>query len=151
MNARDLTNTADVIDVRDLVARVEELRAELEEVKDETSEQAGETPLSEWIASLNVDAHPFVDSLEELATLESLLDDLAGNGGDEQWEGAWYPVTLVRDSYFRDYAQELAEESGWVPTDAPWPARCIDWEQAAWELRMDYTSTEFDGVTYWYR
>ena len=30
-------------------------------------------------------------------------------------------------------------------------ATCIDWAQAARELRMDYTSVDFDGVTYWIR
>ena len=27
----------------------------------------------------------------------------------------------------------------------------IDWDQAARELRMDYASVEYDGVTHWYR
>ena len=27
----------------------------------------------------------------------------------------------------------------------------IDWAQAAHELQMDYTSVDFDGVTYWIR
>jgi hypothetical protein len=29
--------------------------------------------------------------------------------------------------------------------------RCIDWNEAASELQMDYTAVEFDGVTYWVR
>lgn len=63
----------------------------------------------------------------------------------------WYPVTLVRDSYFEDYAQELAEELDLVKRDVHWPYNCIDWEQAARELKQDYSSADFDGVTYWYR
>jgi len=91
------------------------------------------------------------DERAELASLESLLDDLKGSGGDEQWEGDWYPIGLIRDSYFKEYAQELAEDIGAIPPDSKWPCTCIDWDKAAWELRMDYTSAEFDGVTYWYR
>ena len=91
------------------------------------------------------------DESEELKTLTDLLDDLKGNGGDEQWRGDWYPLTLIRDSYFKDYAQELAEEIDAIPNNAQWPCTCIDWEQAAQELRMDYSSTEYDGVTYWYQ
>lgn len=32
-----------------------------------------------------------------------------------------------------------------------WPFTCIDWDKAAQELQMDYTSVEFDGITYWVR
>jgi len=72
-------------------------------------------------------------------------------GGDEQWEGAWYPVTLIRDSYFENYAQELADGIGAINSDARWPNNCIDWARAARELQADYTSVDFDGETYWCR
>lgn len=127
---------ADTIDVRDIIARVEELREELADYENPEGD---------------LEAHD--ENLEqqgELAALAFILEDLAGNGGDEQWEGDWYPVTLIRDSYFQEYAQELAEDCGFISGNE-WPARCIDWEQAARELQMDYTSTEIDGVTYWYR
>lgn len=133
----DISNSEDTLDVRDIIARVEELREAREAF--EESEPSG----IQW-ATLEL------DDAEELATLEELLSDLCGYGGDEQWEGDWYPVTLVRDSYFQDYAQELAEDCGFACGNE-WPARCIDWEQAARELQMDYSTVEFDGVTYWYR
>jgi hypothetical protein len=123
----------DIIDVRDLIERVDELRQERDDAE----------TVGEWEAS---------DECGELAFLESVLADLEGNGGDEQWEGSWYPGTLIRDSYFGDYAQELAEDvCSDTISNASWPLTCIDWERAARELRMDYTSTEIDGVTYWYR
>jgi len=56
---------------------------------------------------------------------------------------------LIADSYFEKYAQELAEELGQVSDS--WPFSCIDWEKAADELKQDYTSVDFDGVTYWVR
>ena len=120
----DISKFDDVIDVRDIIARVEELR----EV---------ETPDE--------------DEAAELKTLTAFLEDLKGNGGDEQWEGDWYPVTLIRDSHFRDYAEELAEDIGAINSDATWPNNCIDWDRAARELQVDYSSAEFEGVTYWYR
>jgi antirestriction protein len=79
------------------------------------------------------------------------MKDLEGMGGDEKWEGVWYPVTLIRDSYFRDYAEELAADIGMIAVDVSWPNNCIDWDRAARELRMDYSSVEFDNVTYWTR
>lgn len=128
----------DVIDVRDLMGRVDELRSEREDDEEANNDW-------DW-------AEHNPDDAEELAALEAILADLAGNGGDEQWEGDWYPVTLIRDSYFKDYAMDLAEDvCSDAIANASWPLTCIDWERAARELRVDYTSTEIDGVTYWYR
>lgn len=129
-----INNTDDIIDVRDIIARVEELESEIEDYAES---------MTDWQAN--------ADNVEELESLQSILNDLKGNGGDEQWRGDWYPVTLIREDYFQDYAQELAEDVGAIDHTAKWPANCIDWERAAHELLMDYTSTEIDGVTYYYR
>lgn len=91
------------------------------------------------------------DEQDRATELQTLLDELKGNGGDHQWQGDWYPVTLIRDSYFIDYAQELAEDIGAINDNAAWPYNCIDWKHAANELQMDYTSVQFNGVDYWYR
>lgn len=138
-----ISNIDDTIDVRDIIARVEELREERDDLQLalDGGSQEDVNALAEWET----------DNAEELAELESLLDDLNGMGGDEQWEGDWYPVTLIRDSYFQDYAQELAEECCMIDTNAKWPMTCIDWEKAARELQWDYSSVEVNGVTYWTR
>jgi hypothetical protein len=83
---------------------------------------------------------------QELKALLSLQED--AEKYSEDWK---YGATLIRDSYFTDYAQELAEDIGAIKSDATWPNNCIDWDQAARELQMDYTSVEFDGVAYWVR
>jgi hypothetical protein len=132
------SNADDIIDIRDIIDRVETL----EELR-----QPGPVDLGD-----EEDNAADQDSLfAELAALETLMAALCGTGGDEQWRGDWDPVTLIRDSHFETYAQELAEDIGAIPSDAKWPCTCIDWEQAARELRMDYTSVEFDGITYWVR
>ena len=129
---------ADVIDVRDIIARVLELRDE----RDEYNEKMGSPDAWDGVP----DGDP-----EELAMLEDILSELAGYGGDEEFDGDWYPVQLVAGSYFQEYAQELAEDCGMVDTSARWPMNCIDWEQAAWELQMDYSNILIHGSTYWYR
>ena len=127
----DISNSDDIINVRDIIARVEELE--------------------DAVSQDDIDALVRSDDATELVALRELLGELRGYGGDEQWRGDWYPVTMIRDSYFKRYAMELADELGAVPADAGWPCTCIDWDQAARELQWDYSSVEFDGVTYWYR
>jgi hypothetical protein len=85
------------------------------------------------------------DEQTELRALEALAEEGQGYG---EWEDG---VTLIRDSYFEEYAQELAEDIGAIGRDNQWPLYCIDWEWAARELQVDYTSVDFDGVTYWMR
>ena len=138
MTNREISNMDDIIDVRDIIARIEELEDDIESRVDNSISTAEEDG--------------------ELARLQSLMDDMKGYGEDEQWRGDWYPLTLIRDSHFRDYAEELADDIFPYPCKSneaklleQWPYRCIDWEQAARELRLDYSSVEFDGVTYWYR
>jgi len=82
---------------------------------------------------------------EELAALQAFATE---GESISDWE---HGETLIRDSHFEDYAQELADDIGAINSDAVWPNNCIDWERAARELQQDYTSIDFDGVTYWAR
>jgi antirestriction protein len=121
---REISNYDDVIDSRDVIERIAELQLMAED---------GDALLDQ-------------DERIELATLV----ELAREG--EQAAADWFHgEALVRDSYFVTYAEQLADELSLIPRDAGWPATCIDWEQAARELQMDYTPVEFDGVTYWVR
>jgi len=121
-HALDLT--ADMIHVSDLIARIEELQ--------ETT-----------------DLSP--DDIEEARRLRAIMDDLATcGGGDEKWEGQWYPAYLVADWHFTDYAREMLEDCGTIPADFPaWIE--IDWNATARNVRMDYTPIEVNGRTYWTR
>ena len=83
---------------------------------------------------------------DELETLKNLADEAQGYCAD--WE---YGETLIRDSYFKEYAEQFAEEIGAIDSNATWPNNCIDWDRAARELQQDYTSIDFDGVEYWTR
>ena len=58
--------------------------------------------------------------------------------------------TLIRDSYFQEYAKELAEDIGCLPEGHNWPAYCIDWEFAAKELQYDYSHID-TGSGWWIR
>jgi hypothetical protein len=142
--ADSISNSEGYIDVRDVIARVEEIGTELEDLSAQSS-IGGEGEVS------GVEGVDLTDEAQERANLTALLDELRGNGGDHEWNGAWYPVTLIRDSSFQDYAQEHAEDIGAIGRDAQWPLSYIDWDRAADELKMDYQQVDFDGVQYWYR
>jgi antirestriction protein len=128
----EINSSDDQIDVRDVIARIEELEND-----------RGDTEHAAWAAENPTDA-------AELELLSALMGELAGYDGDEQWRGDWYPITLIRDSYFVEAMQELCEDIGDFPNGVP-SYYVIDWEATARNLRVNYSSVEFDGVTYWYR
>jgi hypothetical protein len=167
----EVDNSQDVLDIRDVIERFEELKGEQESlIGDYLNSEDGSEDRDNAINALSSfwnctpeEVPGGVEAIEEgngtdsftgepeLSALRDFLDQMRGYGGDHQWEGDWYPVTLVRESYFTDYAQELAEDIGAISRDAQWPLACIDWDKAADELKMDYTGAEFDGVTYYFR
>ena len=76
---------------------------------------------------------------------------MADPAGDEANEHLARLRLCELDVLDLERSAELAEDCGMLTNTDSWPNRCIDWEQAARELRMDYTSVDFDGVTYWIR
>ncbi len=115
---RELDNSTDIIDSRDIIARIDELEAD--------------------------DARTEYESAE-LVSLKALADEAEGS---PDWQ---HGETLIRDSYFESYAQELADDIGAIDRNAHWPLNCIDWTEAARQLQDDYFTVDFDGVTYWIR
>jgi hypothetical protein len=128
---KDLDLTADIIDVRDIIERIEELESSAEAHEDEPE-----------------GGHWSDEDAAELAGLMALMDEMKGYGGDEQWRGDWYPVTLIRSSYFNEAMDELVHDCYDVPKNLP-SFMTITLDYAA--LQMDYTSIDIEGCTYWYR
>ena len=54
---------------------------------------------------------------------------------------------LIRGSCFESYVHESADERYKTRTD--WPLNCINWKQAARELKRDYLAIELGGDTFW--
>lgn len=148
MTTREVSNSDDLIDSRDVIARIEELEGERQALADALDEIEGDgyetaaardkatADLAEWDA----------DNGDELKALKSLAEQCEGY---TDWE---HGATLIRDSYFEDYAEGLAEDiHGSAIRNAEWPMSYIDWTAAAEALQQDYTSVDFDGVDYWVR
>lgn len=130
------SNTDDVIDSRDIIERIEELQGERDDHPD-LVEGDGTGP-AEWAA-----ANP--DDAAELAALEALASEAEGYA--DYWT---HGIILVRDSHFTDYAMQMVSDIGDLPREIPGYI-VIDEEATARNIQVDYTSVEFDGVTYWVR
>lgn len=156
--SKTISNSEDILDSRDIIDRIDELESTLdslqfdvEEAQEAVSDPDSILSMDERMETLNI-AREALDEFEngeegeELKTLLALQEEAEGYSSD--WK---YGAQLIRDSYFKDYAQELAEDCGMLENCNQWPATCIDWDQAARELQMDYSCIEFDGVTYWTR
>jgi hypothetical protein len=93
----EITNSDDVIDSRDVIARIEELEAERDDFE---HDEDGNRTEADW-----AEASP--DDAAELACLQELAK--AGENYADDWQ---YGAVLVRDSYFEQYAEELAADIG---------------------------------------
>ena len=165
--ADEISNTDNVIDSRDIIARIEYLENERESLTDEVdtaqealddldsddfvevsafeqAEQAAKDELA--TAQANVKDWDESDEGQELAKLKAFAEEAEGYA--EDWR---HGATLIHEDYFEDYARDLAAEGDYDMKNEQWPYTCIDWEKAAEELKQDYTSVDFGGETYWVR
>jgi len=120
----------DILDSRDIEARIHELEEERDALDD-----GGKT----WAAE-------YPDESEELAVWLAVREQAKGSAPD--WD---YGTTLIHDRYFTRYAQDLADDLGALREATDWPLRHIDWDAAAEALQQDYTPIEVDSITYWVR
>ena len=141
-----ITFLEDVLDSRDIIERFEELKelyeryVELEEMDDDERDEFEDDELEE------LEGDFAAGDLEEYQNLKAFVKEAEDYCSD--WQ---YGETFIRDSYFTEYAQQLAEDIGAVSNDAQWPCYHIDWEAAADALKIDYTSYDVAGTTYWAR
>lgn len=159
------SNSDDLIDSRDIIARIEELEGErgnLEELREaveeaqsdldgldddaseEDREEAAEA-LADAVKELQ-DAEAWAeqnpDDAEELATLKAVADE------GESYANDWtHGATLIRESHWVEYVEEMLKDIGDLPQDIPGYI-AIDWEKTADNIRVDYTEIDFEGVTY---
>ena len=107
-----------------------------------------------------IDSRDIIERIDELENDEDLddldkdelkvLQDLAKEG--EDYSSDWkYGEALIRDTYFKNYAMEVAYDFGAINPKAGWPNTCIDWDQATRELQIDYSIIDYDGIDYWIR
>lgn len=172
--SKEITNSKDIIDSRDIIARIGELEENLkdcyeqykekfeddyEEYKNDFDEE-GKSPLpivewldvnqlvimdfEDWLNSEEAYDEADKDEIDEYKALLSLQEEASGSPGWKYGEG------LIRDSYFTEYTEELLKDIGYIPNDFPYWIK-VDWEATAENVKQDYFGVDFDGVEYWIR
>lgn len=165
----DISNSDDTIDSRDVIERISELEDERDALDSDVEDaqeafEAADDALdnvtggSDDVQALRDALKAADDALtaakkaredwdesdeaEELKHLNALAEEASGYAAD--WH---HGETLIRESYFTEYCENLVSEIGDMPRDIP-NYIVIDWEATARNLKADYTEVTFDGVTY---
>ena len=117
---QEIHNGMDVIDSRDVIARIkalesdrEDLLLKIEDAKDATDDK------EQAIADAMCDLESWDEDGDgiELKQLKALADEASGCA---DWQ---YGEALIRDNYFTEYAQQLAEDCGMLKDSDTWPGR----------------------------
>lgn len=145
----------DIIDSRDLIERLEEVRGErtaLEEALEAATDTADNTTDADEAAeakeAMTKAARDLADwddeNSGEYTTLQAACEE-----GEASPDWA-YGTTLVHDSYFTEYVMDMLADIGDLPRDIPWYI-VIDHDATADNVKADYFSIDLDGETYWLR
>jgi hypothetical protein len=148
---KEVDNSQDVIDSRDIISRIEELEEEKEEfIVNESSIPEEKSPSWGEVAESQGDEESKWDETEEGEELKALLAvQEEAEGYCPDWK---YGASLIRESFFTQYCKDLTKEIGGLPKEIPgYIENNINWDGVAEDLQADYTSVDFDGVTYWVR
>ena len=141
-----VTSSTDLIEMRDTLA---DERGELADAQDDASDAVEAEPDSQELIDAYNEAEAALtewerENTDRLAALNTVCAD--GRETFSDWDEG---IQLIAESDFPDHAREVASDIGCHTTD--WPYNCIDWRDAANDLQVDYSSIEFEGVTYWGR
>lgn len=139
MQTATISNNTNVIDSRDIIARI----AALQEERDNCPTDFGDDASPEQRATTWARDYP--EDAAELAALESVAQQ--GEGYAADWH---HGETLIHDDYFTRYAMELLADCGELPKDFPWYI-VVDEEATARNIQSDYYTIDFNGETYWIR
>ena len=147
----EISGGENILDVGDIKLRYRYLadqKDELETALDEAQEDVDENPGDEDHEKYRDDAQAELkDFLGEYETeLDGLQEVINEDLSDDN-------SPLIREEYFAEYAEDLADEIGYIERSMKdkWPFTCIDWSDAADELKSDYSTIDVCGSTYYYR
>lgn len=138
MRRNEISSIDDIIDSRDIMARIDELQSKRDDLEDETGtddedeKKAAQQALEEWDD----------ENEEELEMWKAVADSGIADFN--------YGVQLINENYFIRYCQELLQDIGDLPHNLPGYI-VIDWEATADNIKADYTEIDIGGNAYFVR
>jgi hypothetical protein len=148
--SRDVSNTEDIVDSRNIENRIDELEeletavTEARTALEQASADIDDEDREELESALESAESDFDDdSRDELKILRDLRDDVSSS----EWR---HGVTLIRRSYWVEYCEDFCKDIGDIPEEIPSYIE-IDWDKTADNLEADYSTTDWDGIEYLYR
>ena len=124
----EIENTEDVIDSRSINKRIDYLNDQLKDYVEADSFETKEDYITE-------------EEEKELKNLKELREEAEDYCPD--WN---FGAQLIRDSYFLRYTENLIREC--ENLDELPNYLYVDWERTARDVKMDYTTVNFDGIDY---
>jgi hypothetical protein len=156
----------DIIDSRDVIARLEEFQDEfdllesaLEDAKDELMAHRMENldfveNEDEPLVMTVDEAQEALDQFNQSFDKDELDTLVEVNRSAEDAPDWIHGTPLILESYFTDYIKDLIGDCYEEPKGLdswPWNNMTMDWEAAAEEAKADYFDVEVEGYTYFIR
>ena len=137
------------LDTRDLQEQIDNLELEIEELNEDLEDlekDLGMCGSKNELLTTQDEIESAKESLQDLRDeLQPLLDLKAEDIPD--WD---YGATLIPESDWEEYVEDLVKDCGYISNDVPWWI-VIDWAATADNVAADYSTVDYDGDTYYYR
>jgi rubrerythrin len=145
---KEMEELADELD--SLQFDLEEMKEELQDLLEEFDELEDEGEVEDMKvvhASILEKEKDIVDAEDELEVWKAEYAERLQALQELSEEVNLSDAFLIHEDDFTDYTEDLCKDCGYISDDFPsWIE--IDWDATADNVRMDYTSVDFDGESY---
>ena len=140
-----------VFDTRDLIEYKEFLESEIcDIINDEINDSEHEAlDIDECIDWTNKQDEPRCYTadieIEHYNKIKDFCEELENYAPDFT-----YGEAVIHEDYFTEYCEELLKDCGYIPENFPsWI--CLDFEETAENMKVDYASIDYGNETYYIR
>lgn len=145
---KNIDNTQDLMDSRDIIKYLEEITEERNELQDQLDEVLTDDEDNHvLIADIREELEPLIEEVESLQDFCNEADNCA------DWS---YGEAVIHEDYFTEHTKQIIEDCYEMPEGFnngqwPWNNLEMDWEGAAEDLKQDYREIDWDGTTFFVR